>query len=232
MTKKRPRVPATRTPAVDTDRADRERRFSAFHEAGHAIVAHAVGRRPVYIRSSTLALEVGDSDNRYNVPIKTMGFLRCEPSLAAEVNGRYTSGLAFTPGQQEWPLQEAVVTLGGPIGQSTQSGRESAMGSAGDDLEKHVMAARLLGRVQQVDGRTTVDPAFSDAAFDAADAILLDLNEPMVSLAELLCQTPVVEGQLLEDALAGSPRGSHVALLDGLRAQLLLGGDEMDVGSR
>src|SRR2546423_45713 len=88
---------------------------NARHEAGHAIAAHAVGRRVVQLRCIPKELAADDPANFYGEPFLTDGFHQAEPLLGGEVVSRLRTGRPLSPELRDWCLQDAIICLAGPI---------------------------------------------------------------------------------------------------------------------
>lgn len=95
-------VGARLTPAADLY-------STARHEAGHAIAAHAVGRRVVALRCTRKELAADDPINPYEVPFMTYGFHQSEPLRGAEVQECLREGARLPAELQHWCLQDAVI---------------------------------------------------------------------------------------------------------------------------
>jgi hypothetical protein len=195
------------------------RELTALHEAGHVLVGHALGRRPVYVRITPVTLPVGHPENPLDTPIVSGGFHRDEPTMSPEVKAQYEGGLPLTAEQREWLLQECIIAFGGPLAELVvnQSAIDIGMTSpASGDFLQLGNCAGMLGYLAELNGETIVAPAFQDAAEDAARSILADLMEHVVELANALLATPVMEEEQVQAALAGVPSGSHVHLVASL----------------
>lgn len=87
---------------------DDELARTCVHEAAHVVTAHALGRRPTYVRATPVLLAANDPANPTGEPRISLGFNQSEPRRADEINARYADGLPFTPEQRDWLLGEAA----------------------------------------------------------------------------------------------------------------------------
>jgi hypothetical protein len=182
----------------------------ALHEAGHAVVAHALGRTPTYATrerepTTSRRLPVGHPLNPFPHPFVSGGFHISEPLLAKEVTAQFASGQPLKPEHVEWVRQQAVIIIAGPIAEEKNSGPEWQA-----DLNDLSHWAVVLGVVQSGE---QVPPAFMHAVAKAAHTILADNTETLSTVMNaLIARGDLGEAELAE-ALAGTPRGSHRHLL-------------------
>jgi hypothetical protein len=205
--------------ALDPDHPKRV----AFHEAGHAVVAHAVGLTTTYIRVGWVVLPPGHPDNPTKEPLDSGGFHRIAPNLAAEVQAKLDGGEALTAAEREWALQHFVVCFAGPIAESAVAAvsRDETFRGARGDFQQATWMAEALGRaVDMGEGKLAAEPGLWQAGQEVAQAILLDRAADMALLADLLeSRAPCEAG---EETLAviferfEQPAGSHRHLLDRL----------------
>jgi hypothetical protein len=196
--------------------------LSARHEAGHAIVAHALGRHLEWVYIGDFVLPVGHPNNEGDDPLVRRGYCLAGPLLADAISARHAARLPFTDEQADWLLTEAVITPAGYIGQASQSWRRrrDAANGAASDREAFESVAFLLGQAEDVDEETTlVSEAFETAAFETAKRILIELMGNLMQLTDMFADRP---GEWTEEALQtvlrdlGSPLGSHRPMLQEL----------------
>lgn len=199
---KRSKVPGTRARPAPTDP---ETYATAFHEAAHIVVAHALGLRPTYARCVPRSLPADAPTNLLGDDAITYGQTTIEPQLADEIVARYRAGQPPTAEEREWLLAESVILAAGVAAE----GGPSAPGSEGDMLAI-VQCAGILGHEER-------RGVFGPLALDAARAVLLDLEEVRDRVARELAQRGELDADPLAALLGGSPRGSHTGVLDELR---------------
>ena len=99
-------------------------RACAIHEAGHCLVAHAVGMHVIY---ATVKREIvlpgricrkghpGEHVNTTDTPFVSDGFNVAEPLLAADVSQQLQAGLPLTVEHRLWLAQSALSSAAGPL---------------------------------------------------------------------------------------------------------------------
>jgi hypothetical protein len=180
-------------------------RAAALHEAAHAVVAHAVGRRVTYVRATAKPIPV---DHPSHVTAAG-GITNSEPDLADEVNLRYELHRPFTDAQREWLAQDAVAVLAGGMAEHAAGvpPMEVMLVMIGDATQS-VQASRMLRR-----GGTGTEREFRRAASAATRTILDDLGAEVERLRDLLLDRGELGEAEVAEALAGVPCGSHRHLL-------------------
>lgn len=191
-------VGARLTPAADLY-------STARHEAGHAIAAHAVGRRVVALRCTRKELAADDPINPYEVPFMTYGFHQSEPLRGAEVQECLREGARLPAELQHWCLQDAVICLAGPIAEGIL-GEEGS----GHDIAEWAKSAIALGQPGRSGTR------FYDATAAVARTIIEDLDADLRVLIVRLIREGEMETPSIADALQDLPSGSHTDLLEAL----------------
>jgi hypothetical protein len=194
-----------------------ERELTARHEAGHAVVAHALGRRVISIRATALRLPTGHPHNPFNKPVVSAGFTLNEPRRAEEINAQLDAGRAFTEDQTDWLLEEVVICLAGGLAESSATDRATARASAAADLHQCGQIAGMLGRFVERGSAATADPVFLHLAETATRVILDALDADVLLLAKTLITNPVAGEDTIRKAFSELPCGSHRWVLDPLR---------------
>jgi hypothetical protein len=212
--KKKSRVPGmlSRPKAQVSDGGMAQLEASALHESAHTVVAHAVGRRPVYAGVLVRILPVGHPENHIHVPILSTGYSKQEPFLAAEVNAIAESGAPVPQELRTWLLQEIVISQAGPyIEEAATFTTDGGLG----DRQQIAQAAMNLGAVVAMGDDLIVDPRLVEEASDLVYRILKERLDDFVAVTNALGRN----GELHADELAqlmSMPLGSHTHLLDRL----------------
>jgi hypothetical protein len=177
---------------------------NARHEAGHAIAAHAVGRCVVKLRCIPKVLAAEDPENPHDYPFPTDGFHQAEPLLGEEVVSPFRPGRPLPPELREWCLQDAVLCLAGPIA-------EGILGEdgSGQDIAEWAYSACFLEQV----GEARPGNPFYDACVNVSETIIKELSEPLEVLIVRLVAEGEMDEEQIQEALAGTPNGSHRHLL-------------------
>jgi hypothetical protein len=192
-------------------RAETELRDTAIHEAVHLIVAHALGRHPVYARVVPKLLAAGDPINRTGAPLLSMGYARADPAMAEEIDARIDAEQPLTDEQRRWLGTEIVIGFAGWVIQRS----EAVHGDAVDDLSQVGRAATALGlATEQPDGQVIINPALQEIAIEAANTILQERWDKAEDLARALQEHGELDEAELGEILAGLSQGSHEHLLD------------------
>jgi hypothetical protein len=216
--KKRPRVPGTvarrPSPAGEPDNTF----ASAAHEAGHVIVAHALGRHVLRVRIGNVYLAADHPEDPSGVEMISSGFTLFGPLLADEVEERRRTGTPLTAEHVDWLRSEMVLCFPGLIAEAVLT---KSRPGADADLAQAGAIAEALGKVEvREDGQVHVDAAFHREAHGVAQAILADLVRNLIALTEMLAAQPNSEWpeEAIQAALSelGSPEGSHRHLLERL----------------
>lgn len=192
---------------------------SAIHEAGHCAVAHSVGHHVVFV---TIKREIvlpgklfrkglpGQHRNLTGAPQVDDGFHLAEPLRADEINARADSGLPLTGDQRQWLIEEAVVTVAGPLAElHTGLGN----GGADGDLQQLAIAAKLLGKTEQRNGQTFIDETWSHAVQMVAITILQESWTLVEEFTDQLLANEEMHAEACQTILSASPCGSHTQLL-------------------
>jgi hypothetical protein len=178
----------------------------ARHEAGHAVVAHAVGQHPVYLTCIPRLVPVGDPENPTDAPLRGYGFHLAEPFRTDEINERVEAGLPFTADQVEWVRQEAVISVAGPIAEGKVAGADL-------DIDRFINMADVLGYAEERDGELFANEEFESAVIQLAERILFDYARLVVSLGKRLLARRELHAADIDAFLAGTVNGSHRHLL-------------------
>lgn len=192
---------------------------SAAHEAGHVIVAHALGRHVLVARIGGVELPPGHPSNPLEVASVSAGFHLAGPSLTAEINECFEAGVPFTAHQVDWLRSEIIVAFAGRIAECFLTGQADVPAWAAEgDLIQAGHVARMLGKAEtRPDGEIVYDVEFLIQAHRVSGAILADLTPNLTCMADLLSVRPVAEypEETIQMMLAelGSPEGSHRHLL-------------------
>jgi hypothetical protein len=185
-----------------------KRERTALHEAAHAIVAHAVGRRVVELWAVSKSLPVGHEYNDTQAEKAIDGFHRSEPDLGEDVYKRYMAGEDLSDEERKWCQQDAVIDLAGPYAE-----RGLPEPGTREDLERFTNTARVL---EQVDANREPLGSFRAAANSIVRQILGDLHDEWQSLASRLLDEGEMDEGTIAHALRHVARGSHEHLLAGL----------------
>jgi hypothetical protein len=194
---------------------------TAFHEAGHAVAAHALGRQVKFICIDPD--ELGED---------RLGIVEADPDLWPDIDDHVKGDPFRTPWVDPWLLQDPIrpwlrqeaiiLRAGGAAAFRWNGGRPAdpteVASAEWNDTRLGVRVARLLGEGSLHGSTFSVDAAFAAAVSNAAKLLLNELWEiSVVPLAERLQQQPVLEGTELQALLvAASPRGSHARVADEL----------------
>ena len=92
--------------------------LTALHEAAHVVVAHALGRRPVYASIEPKFLPPGHPLNQGSQARRQLGLTYSEPQLGEQINSQQAAGLPLTAEQTDWLLCEAVILAAGVVGEN------------------------------------------------------------------------------------------------------------------
>jgi hypothetical protein len=209
MARKRGKVPGTRSPRSVEPPPDFDPEKTAFHEACHVVVAHSVGKRPLYARITPELLTTNHPENSSGAPMWSLGYHLAEPQLAEEVTRQQQVGLPQTPEQRRWLLQEIPINIVGAIA-------EAGMGADGDASDRRAAAnaAFALGRIVDVPGgRKAMDPALQRAGMEIVRTILRERVGTIRRVATALQERGELDEEQLAELLVEAPQGSHEHLL-------------------
>jgi hypothetical protein len=199
----------------------------AIHEAGHCVVAHALGMHVIYatIKPETVLPggvcrkgHPGEHLNTTDAPFRSDGFNAAEPLLAAEVEEQVTAGLPLTAEHQLWLAQSAVSSAAGPLAELSA---DLGDGGARSDLQQVSLYVAILVNSQQpqseIPDRTKVDES-TYAALNAARIILNESRPQVVAFANRLLADLELDAQACQAALDGLPCGNYAWMLKDLLA--------------
>ena len=193
-------------------RARTEAAATAAHEAGHAVAAHALGRRCVRLRARPRVLPVGHPENPHDTPLRSAGYHLSTPTHGEAVIAHQESGAPLDAELVTWCKQEAIIALAGPLSEGVTSGPEIQ-----HDMAKFGHAASALGRLDTRGvSHGLVDANFQDAATEAAREIVTELKLTIDSVARRLVASGELNERMLGNLLSDATRGSHSHLLEKL----------------
>jgi hypothetical protein len=187
---------------------------AAVHEAGHVVVAYAVGRRVTLIRLGRQTVPSGHPHAELLKGSVTGGESRFGPALATEINHRVNTGIPLAPEHLEWLRAELVTCFAGALTETRLLG-ETNSGSELADLKQASIIVGLLGITADPDGGA----ARVDRAGRIAERIIADLLPSVEQVADTLSQGPCEFDESTAHALleqSGVSRGTHRELLDEL----------------
>jgi hypothetical protein len=197
---------------------------SAIHEAGHCIVAHALGLRVIF---ATIKREIvlpggvyrkgcpAEHPNTSGELIVDDGFNVAEPLLADEVNACAAAGLPLSPEQRIWLAQSAVSSAAGPF---AEAGAGFRPGGVSGDRQQVGQCAGLLGRKQEHRGNTVADPGWVKAVEHDAAIILSENWVYVEAFAERLLADIELDAEACQAALDGLPCGNYEWMIEDLLA--------------
>lgn len=187
---------------------------SAVHEAGHVVVAYALGRSVFLLRMGSQAVpkdhphwdvlegSVSGAESRFG------------PSLAAEISQTANSGASLTPEHIEWLRAELVTCLAGRLAELQLLGDSTEEGWLADAQQASVVVG-MLGFTSDADG----GEARLNRAGHIAEGIIAELAEPHKRVANTLSEGPCeLDEEAAHDLLerSGVTAGLHRHLLDAL----------------
>jgi len=192
---------------------------TAIHEAGHAVVAHAVGRRVVAATIKPELVLPGEFHrkgpwqyrNESDVLQGTYGEMLCEPRLTGEIEAQAEASLPLTFEQRQWLVEEAVLAAAGPVAEHLSVGK---VANNRGDSNRLAWIAPLLGKTEQRDGRTFPDRNWGEAVQNCAATILRDCSKAVERFADELLAVREMDEVACQALLLGTfPCGSHGSLL-------------------
>jgi hypothetical protein len=187
---------------------------AAVHEAGHVVVAYALGRRVTLIRIGRRTVPLEHPHTELLQGSVTGGESRFAPALATEINHRLETGIPLDAGHLEWLRAELVTCLAGALAETRFFGARDS-GSELADLKQASIVVTRLGITADADGGA----ARVDRAGEIADMVILELAECVEHVATRLSQGPCELDESSAHSLleqSGVRRGTHRKLLDEL----------------
>lgn len=187
---------------------------AAVHEAGHVVVARALGRQVVLVRIGTQAVPDDHPHAGVLAGATAGGETRLGPILGPEIARRADAGEAFDQEHVDWLRAELVICLAGVAAEQQLLGGATAASGVGDTAQGATVA-RLLGVLGDADGGA----ARVARAEAIAVAVLDELAMGLEGFARLLSAGPIeLDGAQSSVALEGLgvSSGSHQAMLEQL----------------
>jgi len=197
----------TMTPSIELTSA-------AVHEAGHVVVAYALGRRVTLIRLGEQTVPTNHPHTELLKGSVTGGESRFGPALATEIYENVNAGIPLTAGQIEWLRAELVTCFAGALAETRLRGEQNT-GSALADLKQGSIVVGLLGINADADG----GEARVERAGGIAERIIIELEACVEQVATALSQGPCELDEPAAHSLldrSGVGQGTHRALLEDL----------------
>jgi hypothetical protein len=189
-------------------------RPAAVHEAGHAVVGFALGRRVALVRIGSEPVPDDHPQAAVLGGSITGGETRFDPDLIPAMQRQNSAGLPYTPEQIEWLRGELVTCMAGVAAEAELLGASSDdAGTA--DLRQAAIVANILGITQDADGGARR----LQQAETTANAVVNELRVAIKRLSATLSEGSRTFDARTMDALleeAGVTRGSHRSELDKL----------------
>ena len=211
----------------------------AIHEAGHCLVAHAVGMHVIY---ATVKREIvlpgricrkghpGEHVNTTDTPFVSDGFNVAEPLLAAEVEERLIAGLPLTPEHRLWLAQSALSSAAGPL---AEIGAGLGDGGARSDLEQVSYFLNLLARSLMDSGEIADGKAWYESALHSIlDGARIILNQNLAhvgAFADQLIANLELDTDSCQGALSALPCGKCAWMIEEFLCKGTIHGEEVRV---
>jgi hypothetical protein len=189
---------------------------AAVHEAGHIVVACALGRRVTLIR---LGRRMVPADHPHAELLQgsiTGGESRFAPALATDINHRVETGIPLNAVHLEWLRAELVTCFAGALAETRLLG-EKRPESELADLKQASIVVRLLGITADADG----GEARVAHAGGIANRLIAELTASVEQVAATLSQGPCEFDEASAHPLlkhSGVSRGTHREWLEELGA--------------
>ena len=191
-------------------------RPTAVHEAGHIVVAYALGRRVTHVRIGRHAVPGDHPHVELLEGAVTGGESRFGPALASEINHRAKTGLPLDANHIEWLRAELVTCFSGFHAEAALLDKVDQDGAVAD-MKQGSIAVSLLGITADADG--------GEARVERAEAIarevIAELSPCIRRVAAALSNGPCVLDEPSAQALleqSGARQGTHRELLERLAA--------------
>jgi hypothetical protein len=195
-------------------------KVTATHEAGHCIVAHAMGLHVIYatitrdVAAPGAVLRKGRPGEHVNATggfFVSDGFTAIEPHIGEQIAKGADAGLAPTPEQRLWLAQFAVRAAAGPLAQE-QAGFSDH--GATLDLKQVYDSAKLLSGWPHPD--EAAHKELVRAILNSAAHILNGHWSRVEVFAEHLLKEIELEEQMCQEILGSVPLGRCLGIAEAL----------------
>jgi hypothetical protein len=190
---------------------------TAVHEAGHIVVAYALGRRVTFIRIGRQMVPADHPHAELLQGSVTGGESRFGPALATEINYRVNTGTPLAADHLEWLRAELVTCFAGALAETRLLGEMDPEGAVAD-LKQASIIVGLLGITADADGGA----ARLERAEGVAQRVIAELSACVEQVAAALSQGPCEFDESSAHSLleqSGVKPGTHRRLLDELAAE-------------
>lgn len=191
-------------------------RPTAVHEAGHIVVAYALGRQVTLVR---IGRQTVPSDHPHAELLRgavTGGESQFGPALASEINHRAKTGFPLDANHIEWLRAELVICFSGFHAEVALLDKMDQDGAVAD-MKQGSIAVSLLGITADADGGA----ARVERAEQLAREVIAELASCVRRVAEVLSIGSCFLDEASAHALlerSGARQGSHRELLERLAA--------------
>jgi hypothetical protein len=187
---------------------------TAVHEAGHIVVAYALGRRVTLVRIGRQTVPADHPHAELLQGSVTGGESRFGPALGPEISHRIETGAPLATNHIEWLCSELVTCFAGFHAELRLLGEMDQDGALADVAQASIVV-RFLGITGDVDGGATR----VERAEQIAQTVLAELSACVERVAAALSEGPCEFNESSAHALleqSGVQPGSHRKLLDEL----------------
>ena len=195
--------------------SDKERRNTAFHEAGHAIVSHAFDSQDPVRRISIIPSNKGALGYTLNVPEEDKYSVYCESlkeEIAVLLGGRAAEKIIFgdVSGGASNDIQRATSIARSMVTKWGMSEELGAINYGSSHSSDEVFLGRDFNATQDYSESTAakIDSEIKkiiDGAMVRAESILRSKLDKLHFIAEFLLENEVMDGEQFEATMSGDP---------------------------